>query len=123
MPESGAEYARLVYGVASEPGEIPRPLYEAREYEPPFDTLPTKEDHEAAQARKSDEVDSGEVVTISLSAEAYALIADRAPDPSKEDDLGGYRLSVRPALINRLQQLRKSDDESFSAVIERVAKR
>jgi hypothetical protein len=75
------------------------------------------------QARKSDEVDSGEVVTISLSAEAYALIADRAPNPSEEDNLGGYQLSVRPALINRLQQLRESDGQSFSDVIERVTKR
>ena len=52
---------------------------EAREYEPPFDALPTKEEHEVTRA-KSDEVDSGEVVTISLSTEAYALIADRAPN-------------------------------------------
>jgi hypothetical protein len=123
MPESGAEYARVVYGIAFEPGEIPRPLYEAGEYEPPFDALPTKEEHEATRARKSDEVDSGEVVTISLSAEAYALIADRAPNPSEEDNLGGYRLSVRSALIDRLQQLRESHDESFSEVIARVAKR
>ena len=64
MPEGGAEYARVVYGIASAPGEIPRPLYEARECEPPFDTLPTKEEHEAAQASKSDEADSGEVATV-----------------------------------------------------------
>jgi hypothetical protein len=121
-PEGG-EYARIVYGIASEPGEIPRPLYDARGCEPPFDTLPTKEEHEAAQARKSGEANGDEVVTISLSAEAYAVIADRAPDPSEEDGLGGYRISVRRALINRLLQLRGPDDESFSDVIERVAKR
>jgi hypothetical protein len=34
------------------------------------------------------------------------LIADRAPNPSEENNLGGYQLSVRPALINRLQQSR-----------------
>ena len=121
-PEGG-EYARIVYGIASAPGEIPRPLYEARGCEPPFDTLPTREEHEAAQARKSGEANGDEVVTISLSAEAYAVIADRAPDPSEEDGLGGYRISVRRALINRLLQLRGPDDESFSDVIERVAKR
>src|SRR5271163_325121 len=73
MPEGGAEYARVVYGIASPPGEVPRPLYEARGCEPPFDTLPTREEHEADRARSSDEADSGEAVTVSLSAEAFVL--------------------------------------------------
>jgi hypothetical protein len=50
MPESGAEYARVFYRSASSPGEIPRPLYEARGYKPRFDTLPTKGEGEAAPA-------------------------------------------------------------------------
>jgi hypothetical protein len=65
--KGGAEYARVVYGIASPPGEIPRPLYEARECEPPFDTLPTKEEHEAARA--SNDTDIGE--------EAYKAIYNR----------------------------------------------
>jgi hypothetical protein len=121
MPEGGAEYARVVYGIASAPGEIPRPLYEARECEPPFDTLPTKEEHEAAQASKSDEADSGEVATVSLSAEAYAAIADRAPDPSEADNLGGCRISLPRALLGRLLRLRGPNDRSFSDVILRLA--
>ena len=50
MPESGAEYAHIFYRNASPPGEIPRPLYEARGYKPRFDTLPIKREGEAAQA-------------------------------------------------------------------------
>jgi hypothetical protein len=37
MSDRGAEYARVVYRTASPPGAIPRPLYEARGYAPPFD--------------------------------------------------------------------------------------
>ena len=69
-PEGGAEYARVVYGIASLPGEIPRPLYEARGYEPAFDTLPTKGEGEAAQASSTEEADSGDVVT------AYSAFSD-----------------------------------------------
>jgi hypothetical protein len=72
MPDGLAEYARVVYGIASPPGEVPRPLYEARGCEPPFDTLPTREEHEAARASNSDEAPdeahSGEAVTVSLRA-------------------------------------------------------
>lgn len=121
-PEGGAEYARVIYGVASPPGEIPRPLYEARECEPPFDTLPTKEEHEAVRASKSDEADNGDVVTVSLSAEAYAAVADRAPEPSDEDGLGGYRISLPRSLLSRLLRLRGPDDRSFSDVILRLAR-
>jgi hypothetical protein len=70
MPEGGAEYARVVYGIASPPGEIPRPLYEARGYEPPFDTLPTKREGEAVQASNTDEADSGDVVTCDAAISA-----------------------------------------------------
>jgi hypothetical protein len=122
MPDGLAEYARVVYGIASAPGEVPRPLYEARGCEPPFDTLPTKEEHEAARASDSDEVDSGEAVTVSLSAEAYAVIADRTPDPSEEDDHGGYRISLPRPVLNRLLQLRGPSDYSFSDVILRLAR-
>ena len=45
-PASGAEYAFVDYGVASNLGEIPRSQYEAQGYNPPFDTLPTKEQYE-----------------------------------------------------------------------------
>jgi hypothetical protein len=70
MLEGGAEYARVFYGSASPPGEIPRPLYEARGYKPRFDTLPTKGEGEAAPASNStNEVDIGE--------EAYTAIYDR----------------------------------------------
>jgi hypothetical protein len=48
MPESGAEYARVFYRSAFPPGEIPRPLYEARGYKPRFDTLPTKGEGEVS---------------------------------------------------------------------------
>ncbi len=46
-PESDAEYAFVDYGVPSSAGEIPRSRYESQGYEPPFDSLPTKEDFEA----------------------------------------------------------------------------
>lgn len=46
-PESGAEYAFVDYGVASNIGEISRSLYEANGYEPAFDDLPTKEHYDA----------------------------------------------------------------------------
>jgi hypothetical protein len=129
-PEGGAEYARVVYSIASPPGEIPKPLYEARGYEPPFDTLPTREEHEA-RARNSEETDgSEEVVTVSLSAEAYTAIADRTPDPSEVDDLdpsevddlGGYPISLPRALLSRLLRLREPNDKNFSDVIVRLAK-
>ncbi len=48
-PESGAEYAFVDYGAASSLGEVDRSLYEARGYEPPFDSLPTKEEYAADQ--------------------------------------------------------------------------
>ena len=63
MPESGAEYARVFYRNASPPGEIPRPLYEARGYKPRFDTLPTKGEGEASYR-----------VEASIGEEAYAAI-------------------------------------------------
>ena len=85
----------------------------------PSHTLPTKKEHEAAS--KSDEADGGEVVTVSLSAEAYAAIADRAPDPSEADNLGGYRISLPRALLGRLLRLRGPNDRSFSDVILRLA--
>ncbi|WP_292051251.1 hypothetical protein [Mesorhizobium sp.] len=50
---SGAEYARVDYGVASSLGEIPRAQYEAQDYEPPFDDLPTKEQYEAKNANRT----------------------------------------------------------------------
>jgi hypothetical protein len=65
--DGGGEYARVVYGIASPPGEIPRPLYEARGYKPRFDTLPTKGERAAALA--SNAAKAGE--------EAYAAIYDR----------------------------------------------
>lgn len=47
-PASGAEYAFVDYGVASSLGDtVPRDLYETNGYEPPFDSLPTKEEFEA----------------------------------------------------------------------------
>ena len=122
MPDGLAEYARVVYGIASPPGEVPRPLYEARGCEPPFDTLPTREEHEAARARNSDEADSGEAVTVSLNAEAFGVIADRAPDASEEDNHGGYPMSLPRPVLNRLLQLREPNDKSFSDVILRLAK-
>jgi len=122
MPDGRAEYARVVYRIASPPGEVPRPLYEARGCEPPFDTLPTREEHEADRARNSDEADSGEAVTVSLSAEAFAVVSDRAPDASEEDNHGGYRMSLPRPVLNRLLQLREPNDKSFSDVILRLAK-
>ena len=122
MPDGLAEYARVVYGIASPPGEVPRPLYEARGCEPPFDTLPTREEHEAGRASNSDEADGGEAVTVSLSAEAYAVIADNTPDPSEEDDHGGYRISLPRPALNRLLRLREPSDKSFSDVILRLAR-
>ena len=69
MPEGGAEYACVFYGNPSQHGEIPRPLYEARGYKPRFDTLPTKEDGETAQASdNTNEADIG--------GEAYTAIYD-----------------------------------------------
>ena len=121
MPDGLAEYARVVYGIASPPGEVPRPLYEARGCEPPFDTLPTREEHEAARASNSDEAHSGEAVTVSLSADAYAVIADRTPDASEKDDHGEYRISLPRPVLNRLLQLRGPSDKSFSDVILRLA--
>lgn len=47
--ESGAEYAYVDYGVASNAGEIPKARYEAKGYQPPFDKLPTKEQYEASR--------------------------------------------------------------------------
>jgi hypothetical protein len=72
-PDGGAEYARVVYGIASPPGEIPRPLYEARGYKPRFDTLPTKGEGEAAQARNTDEADSVDVVTAHTAISARLM--------------------------------------------------
>jgi hypothetical protein len=121
-PAGGAEYARVVYGIASPPGEIPKPLYEARGYEPPFDTLPTREEHEA-RARNCEEADGGEeVVTVSLSAEAYIAVADRTPDPSEVDNLGGYPISLPRTSFSRLVRLREPKDKNFSDVIVRLAK-
>jgi hypothetical protein len=50
--ESEAEYAFVDYGVRSSLGAIPRILYDAQAYQPPFDTLPTKEQYEAASRRE-----------------------------------------------------------------------
>lgn len=67
MPESGAEYARVFYRNMSPPGEIPRPLYEARGYKPRFDTLPTKREGEAAQANdNTNETDIGEQAYMAI---------------------------------------------------------
>jgi len=52
-PESGAEYAYLDYGVPSNPGEMRRARYESNAYEPPFDSLPTKQQYEAANAHRT----------------------------------------------------------------------
>ena len=71
MLESGAEYARVVYGIASAPGEIPRPLYEARGYKPRFDNLPTRGGIEARQLSNVEEADSRDVVI------ARTAISDR----------------------------------------------
>lgn len=69
-PENGAEYARVFYRNASPPGEIPRPLYEARGYKPRFDSLPTRGEGEAAQAgSNTNEAEIGE--------QAYTAIYDR----------------------------------------------
>jgi hypothetical protein len=122
-PEGGAEYARVVYGIASPPGEIPKPLYEARGYEPPFDTLPTREEHEAARARNPEETDrSEEVLTVSLSAEAYTAVVDRTPDPCEVDNLGGYPISLPRALLGQLLRFREPNDKNFSDVIVRLTK-
>jgi hypothetical protein len=70
MPESGAEFARVFYSNSSQPGEIPRPLYEARGYKPRFDTLPTTGEGEAAPvSNNTSEADIGE--------QAYAAIYNR----------------------------------------------
>ena len=70
MPESGAEFARVFYGNSAPPGEIPRPLYEARGYKPRFDTLPTRGDSEAAStSNNTNEADIGE--------QAYTAIYNR----------------------------------------------
>jgi hypothetical protein len=45
-PASGAEYAFVHYGVQSSLGEIPREIYEAKGYTPPYDDLPTREEYE-----------------------------------------------------------------------------
>jgi hypothetical protein len=70
-PDGGAEYARVVYGIASPPGEIPRPLYEARGYNPRFDNLPIKGELEAARPSNTEEADSRDVVTT------HTAISDR----------------------------------------------
>ena len=92
MPDSGAEYARVVYRIASPPGEIPRPLYEARGYEPPFDTLPTKREGEAVQASNTDEADSGDVVTCHA-AISHQLTQLRGPNDESFDD--AFELTMR----------------------------
>jgi len=70
MPESGAEFARVFYGNSAPPGEIPRPLYEARGYKPRFDTLPTRGEGEAAPAiNNTNEANIGE--------QAYTAIYNR----------------------------------------------
>lgn len=52
--ESGAEYAFVDYGKAPSLGDtVPRSLYESRGYEPPFDSLSTKEEHEAKNAPRT----------------------------------------------------------------------
>jgi hypothetical protein len=67
MPESGAEYARVFYRNASPPGEIPKPLYEARGYKPRFDTLPTKGEGESAQTSdNTNETDIGEQAYMAI---------------------------------------------------------
>jgi hypothetical protein len=52
-PDSGAEYAFVDYGKPSSLGEIPRSQYEAAGYEPPFDSLPTKDVYEKRHAPRS----------------------------------------------------------------------
>ena len=84
--------------------------------------MPTREEHEA-RARNTEETDgSDEVVTVSLSAEAYTAVADRTPDPSKVDNFGGYPISLPRALLSRLLRLREPNDKNFSDVIVRLAK-
>jgi hypothetical protein len=46
-PRSGSEYAVVDYGVSSNSEEIPRAQYEIKGYEPPFESLPEKEQYEA----------------------------------------------------------------------------
>jgi hypothetical protein len=71
----------------------------------------------------SEETDGSEgVVTVSLSAEAYTAVADRTPDPSEADNLGGYPISLPRALLSRLLRLREPNDKNFSDVIVRLAK-
>ena len=70
MPEGGAEYARVFYGTTSPPGELPRPLYQARGYKPRFDSLPTKDEGEAAQA-------SNDTSEADIREEAYTAIYNR----------------------------------------------
>jgi len=53
IPESGAEYAYVDYGLPSNIGEITRALYETRGIEPPFDKLPSKAEFEALSAKDS----------------------------------------------------------------------
>jgi hypothetical protein len=52
-PESGGEYASVDYGVASSGGWMTRADYEARKYQPSFDMLPTKEQHDAAKTAQA----------------------------------------------------------------------
>ena len=89
---------------------------------PAVRTLLTKEEHEAVRASKSDEAHNGDLVTVSLRAEAYAAVADCAPDPSEEDGLGGNRISLPRSLLSRLLRLRGPNDWSFSDVILRQAR-
>ena len=75
-----------------------------------------EEEHEAVRASKSDEAHNGDLVTVSLSAEAYAAVADCAPDPSEEDGLRGNRISLPRSLLSRPLRLRGPNDWSFSGV-------
>jgi hypothetical protein len=50
LPENGGEYASVDYGVSSSGGWMTRAEYEARKYQPFFDALPTKEQHDIAKA-------------------------------------------------------------------------
>jgi hypothetical protein len=60
------------------------------------------------------------MVTISISAEAFAL-AGRPPDPSQRDGRGGFKFIVAHDVLARLDYER-GPGESYSDVILRLTK-
>ena len=92
-PKGEAEYARVFYGNASPPGEIPRPLYEARGYKPRFDTLPTKGKGEATQAsNNTKEADIGEEAYTAIYNSLLGLGFLGAADERLSDPLERLRM-------------------------------